>query len=105
MNLDQVRNKAFAMPLNDPAYPPGPYKFYNREFIVITYRSDIDTLREVVPEPLQVVGDTVLYEFIRVPDATGLGDYRDGCAIMPALSPLAPAQASPSLTCQCRPGR
>ena len=30
MKLAEVRRKAFAMPLNDPAYPPGPYKFYNR---------------------------------------------------------------------------
>ena len=43
MNLAEVRRKAFAMPLNDPAYPPGPYKFYNREFVVITYRTDIST--------------------------------------------------------------
>ena len=59
MQLSDVRRKAFAMPLNDPAYPPGPYKFYNREFIVITYRTDPDELREVVPEPLEVAGDTV----------------------------------------------
>ena len=36
MKLTDVRAKAFAMPLNDPAYPKGPYKFYNREFVVIT---------------------------------------------------------------------
>jgi hypothetical protein len=28
MKLADVRAKAFAMPLNDPAYPRGPYKFY-----------------------------------------------------------------------------
>jgi hypothetical protein len=39
MKLAEVRRNAFAMPLNDPAYPRGPYKFYNREFIVIlSYR-------------------------------------------------------------------
>jgi acetoacetate decarboxylase len=27
MKLTEVRRNAFAMPLNDPAYPPGPYKF------------------------------------------------------------------------------
>ncbi|HEX3677555.1 MAG TPA: hypothetical protein VHU79_09225 [Sphingomicrobium sp.] len=32
MKLTEVRRNAFAMPLNDPAYPPGPYNFYNREF-------------------------------------------------------------------------
>src|SRR5438552_1911338 len=59
MKLTEVRRNAFAMPLNDPAYPPGPYKFYNREFVVITYRTDIEKLRTVVPEPLEVAGETV----------------------------------------------
>ena len=34
MKLTEVRRNAFAMPLNDPAYPPGPYKFYNRDFML-----------------------------------------------------------------------
>jgi acetoacetate decarboxylase len=48
MRLAEVRRNAFAMLLNDPAYPPGLYKFYNREFIVVTHRTDPDRLREVV---------------------------------------------------------
>ena len=83
MKLAEVREKAFAMPLNDPAYPRGPYKFYNREFVVITYRTDPDELREVVPEPLEVVGDTVTYEFIRMPDSTGFGDYTETGQVIP----------------------
>ena len=83
MRLAEVRRRAFAMPLNDPAYPPGPYKFYNREFVVISYRSDIDRLREVVPEPLEVAGDTVAYEFIRMPDSTGFGDYTETGQVIP----------------------
>jgi acetoacetate decarboxylase len=83
MKLAEVRRNAFAMPLNDPAYPPGPYKFYNREFIVITYRTDIDKLRAVVPEPLEVAGDTVAYEFIRMPDSTGFGDYTETGQVIP----------------------
>src|SRR5262245_24222354 len=83
MKLAEVRRNAFAMPLNDPAYPPGPYKFYNREFIVITYRTDIDRLREVVPEPLEVSADTVAYEFIRMPDSTGFGDYTETGQVIP----------------------
>ena len=39
MNIADVRAKAFAMPLNDPAYPRPSYRFYNREFVVITYRT------------------------------------------------------------------
>ena len=83
MKISEVREKAFAMPLNDPAYPRGPYKFYNREFVVITYRTDPDVLREVVPEPLEFVGDTVSYEFIRMPDSTGFGDYTETGQVIP----------------------
>jgi acetoacetate decarboxylase len=83
MKLAEVRRKAFAMPLHDPAYPPGPYKFYNREFVVITYRTDPDRLREVVPEPLEVVSDTVAYEFIRMPDSTGFGDCTETGQVIP----------------------
>jgi acetoacetate decarboxylase len=83
VKLSAVRDKAFAMPLIDPAYPPGPYKFRNRECIVITYRTDIEALREVVPEPLEVAGDTVAYEFIRMPDSTGFGDYTETGQVIP----------------------
>lgn len=83
MRLDEVRNKAFAMPVNNPAYPPGPYKFYNREFIIISYRTDPELLRAVVPEPLEVIGDTVNYEFIRMPDSTGFGDYTETGQVIP----------------------
>ena len=83
MKLTEVRRNAFAMPLHDPAYPPGPYKFYNREFVVISYHSDADALRAVVPEPLEVIGDIVNYEFIRMPDSTGFGDYTETGQVIP----------------------
>ena len=40
MREDDVRERAFAMPLTSPAYPPGPYRFVNREYLIITYRTD-----------------------------------------------------------------
>ena len=83
MKLADVRANAFAMPLNNPAYPRGPYKFYDREYVVISYRTDPDVLRAVVPEPLEVVGDTVNYEFIRMPDSTGFGDYTETGQVIP----------------------
>jgi len=83
MKIADVRGRAFAMPLNNPAYPPGPYKFYNREFIIISYRTDSELLRAVVPEPLEPIGDTVSYEFIRMPDSTGFGDYTETGQVIP----------------------
>ncbi len=51
MTVDEVLKRACAMPLTNPAFPPGPYRFYNREFFVVTYRTDVDALREVESTP------------------------------------------------------
>ncbi|KRC27530.1 acetoacetate decarboxylase [Acidovorax sp. Root219] len=83
MKIDDVRRQAFAMPLTSPAFAPGPYRFMRREFMVITYRTDLDALRAVVPEPLEVVEPLVKYEFIRMPDSTGFGDYTESGQVIP----------------------
>lgn len=83
MKADEVVRNAFAMPLTSPAYPPGPYRFYSREFLVITYRTDPDRLRAVVPEPLEVDEPLVKFEFIHMPDSTGFGDYCESGQVIP----------------------
>jgi len=83
MKEGEVRERAFAMPLTSPAYPPGPYRFVNREYIIITYRTDPQILRALVPEPLEPDGDVVKYEFIRMPDSTGFGDYTETGQVIP----------------------
>jgi acetoacetate decarboxylase len=83
MREHDVRERAFAMPLTSPAYPPGPYRFINREYLIITYRTDPEKLRALVPEPLLPDGDTVKYEFIRMPDSTGFGDYTETGQVIP----------------------
>ena len=77
MKEDDVRARAFAMPLTSPAFPMGPYRFHNREYLIITYRTDPQKLRELVPEPLQVEEPVVKFEVIRMPDSTGFGDYTE----------------------------
>src|SRR5258707_13197821 len=83
MNAAEVRERAFAMPLTQPAYPRGPYRFRNREYLIITYWTDRDKLRELVPEPLEVASDLVKFEFIRMPDSTGFGDYCEVGQVIP----------------------
>ena len=83
MKAAEVLERAFAMPLTQPAYPPGPYRFYDREFLIITYRTDPERLREIVPEPLELVSDLVKFEFIRMPDSTGFGDYTEAGQVIP----------------------
>ena len=83
MREAEIRERAFAMPLTSPAYPPGPYRFVHREFLNITYRTDPERLRAVVPAPLEVDGSIVKYEFIRMPDSTGFGDYTETGQVIP----------------------
>ena len=83
MNIADVKRNAFAMPLTSPAFPPGPYRFKNREFLIVTYRTDPDALRAVIPEPLQFTDAIVKYEFIRMPDSTGFGDYTESGQVIP----------------------
>ena len=77
MHERDVQNRAFTMPLTAPAFPPGPYRFVNREYLIVTYRTDIDRLRALVPAPLEIHEPYVKFEFIRMPDSTGFGDYTE----------------------------
>ena len=83
MKHDTVRANAFAMPLSNPAFPVGPYRFVNREYFIIQYRTDSDALRRIVPEPLAINEPVVNYEFIRMPDSTGFGDYTESGQVIP----------------------
>jgi acetoacetate decarboxylase len=75
-----------SMPAASPTYPRGPYRFLNREYLIITYESDAAAIREALPEPLEPDGsNTVLYEFIKMPDSAGFGHYVESGVVIPAL--------------------
>ncbi|MBS2938435.1 acetoacetate decarboxylase [Nocardioides sp. J2M5] len=71
-----------AAPLTGSAFPPGPYRFVDREYLNITYRTDLDAFRAVVPEPLEVADPVVRFEVIRMPDSSGLGDYTESGQVL-----------------------
>ena len=75
MKLSDVKKNAFSMPINSPSVLRIDYKFKNREYLIIEYESDLEKLQEVVPEPLKVVKPIVKFEFIKMPDASGFGNY------------------------------
>jgi len=83
MTEDDVRRQAFAMPLTNPAFPPGPYRFVDREYLVITYRTDPAALARILPAPLVATEALVKYEFINMPDSTGFGHYCESGQVIP----------------------
>jgi len=83
MRIGEIREGAFAMPFTSPSYPRGPYRFVNREYLIITYRTDREAIGRVVPEPLEPAEPLVHYEFIRMPDSTGFGHYSESGQVIP----------------------
>src|SRR3546814_11651190 len=74
-----------SMPMASPSYPAGPYRFIDREYLIISYESDPEAIRAALPEPLQPDGSNrVLCEFIRMPDSSGFGSYTESGLVIPA---------------------
>ena len=77
MNPDDV--------LKLPSMPAaGPYRFINREFMVISYETDPDVIREQLPEPLEAIDQPLVhYEWISMPDSSGFGSYTESGLVIP----------------------
>jgi len=85
MNTKDILNLP-SMPLASPSYPKGPYRFIDREYLIITYESNPAAIRAQLPEPLEPDGsNTVLYEFIKMPDSSGFGSYTESGIVIPAI--------------------
>jgi acetoacetate decarboxylase len=83
MTRDEIL-KLPSMPACSPSYPHGPYRFVNREYFIVVYASDAAAVRAAVPEPLQPVPESlVYYEWIRMPDSSGFGDYTESGVVIP----------------------
>ncbi len=77
MTRDEILS-APSMPAFAPSYPRGPYRFVRREYLIITYETDPTLLRAALPEPLQPAdGNLAFYEWMKMPDASGFGDYEE----------------------------
>jgi acetoacetate decarboxylase len=73
-----------SMPAAGPSYPAGPYRFVNREYMVITYETDPQALVADLPEPLESVEHALVhFEWIRMPDSSGFGSYTESGMVIP----------------------
>jgi acetoacetate decarboxylase len=73
-----------SMPAASPRYPAGPYRFVNREYMIISYETDPEVIREQLPEPLEPVEQPLVhYEWIKMPDSSGFGSYTESGIVIP----------------------
>lgn len=76
--------KLSSMPPYGSGFPRGPYRFIKREYLLILYESDPVVIRNAVPEPLVPNKDNlVIYEFLKMPDSFGFGNYSESGVVIP----------------------
>ena len=77
MRVEQILS-APSIPHVAPSYPRGPWRYTDMNQLVVTYESDEDAIRAVVPEPLQPAGDNlVTIEWRHMGEVTGFGAYTE----------------------------
>src|SRR5215468_10159143 len=77
MNRDDILRTP-SMPVCAPSYPHGPFRFVRREYLIITYETDPEAIRAALPEPLEPAARALaFYEWMKMPDASGFGDYEE----------------------------
>jgi acetoacetate decarboxylase len=82
VDADQVRRQ-LTTPIGAPAFPGGgPYRFVDREYLNIVYRTDPDAMRALVPEPLVVGDPLVKFEVMKMPDVSGLGAFTESGQVL-----------------------
>jgi acetoacetate decarboxylase len=82
VRIEDVRRQV-ATPLGAPAFPGGPaYRFTDREYLNIVYRTDPEAMRAVVPEPLTVGDPLVKFEVMKMPDVSGLGSFTESGQVL-----------------------
>lgn len=85
MTRDEILG-APSMPAFAPSYPHGPFRFVRREYLIVTYETEPDAIRAALPEPVQPApGNLAYYEQMKMPDASGFGDYEESGTGIQAL--------------------
>lgn len=83
MRAEDIRSLP-SMPLSGPSYPAGPYRFVDREYMIITYETEPEIVRDQLPEPLETLDTPVVhYEWISMPDSSGFGSYTESGLVIP----------------------
>ena len=82
------RKRAFAMPLTQPGVSAGPVPLRQSRIPRSSPTAPIPTRwRAVIPAPLEMTEPIVKFEFIRMPDSTGFGDYTEAGQVIPVELP------------------
>nr|WP_250210374.1 acetoacetate decarboxylase [Vibrio campbellii] len=85
MIMIEKKQPPFGMPVQqgNSAYTVAPNRFVNREYFIITYETDPDALERVLPPGLEAPEPLVKFEFMRMPDSSGFGSFKESGQVIP----------------------
>lgn len=75
--IEDIVKGGFSTPLDAPMVPPFPFTFRNCQILTLVYRSDMDAIRALMPEPLVPTGPEVMIHIYRMTDTEWLGPYHE----------------------------
>lgn len=84
MNKEEIF-RLHATPVDAPPYPLSAYRFYDREYLNIYYRTDPEALRRLIPEPLTMEQPIVRFEIMKMGEVGGYGPYCEAGQAFPVL--------------------
>lgn len=65
----------FSTPLDAPFIPPFPFSYRNAEILTIAYRTRMDAILRLLPEPLEATSDVVLIHIYKLNDTDWIAPY------------------------------
>jgi acetoacetate decarboxylase len=72
---------SWSTPWDAPLVPEFPFTFHNVEVLTLSYQTNPDALRRLLPPPLRPTGNTVLIHVYNMNDVEWLGNYGE-CNVM-----------------------
>ena len=73
--------RAWSTPWDAPLVPEFPFTFRNVEVLTLTYRTDPEAVRALLPPPLEPLNDWVVVHIYNMNDVEWLGGYHE-CNVM-----------------------
>lgn len=81
LKLEDILQGGFSTPWDAPMVPPFPMQFRNAEVLTLTYRTNPEAIRDLLPPPLESTSDVVMIHIYKMNDVDWIGAYGE-CNVM-----------------------
>ena len=86
MTNDNVA-RTFETPFDNPLVPRFPMEMRNTEILTVFYRTDPARAQQLIPAPLETVGDLVIIHIYHMNDSDWFGQYYESAVQIPVRLP------------------